>query len=115
MRDAMKKTTAVSVIALSLALVGGNFAPQLGLGVKPAAAQQQKDKGKAPQVSQKVGKPLQEAQALIQQKKFKEAEAKLHEVEQISGKSAYESYVTNQLMLAAAAGQGDYASAAKVL
>lgn len=108
----MKKTTAASVIALSLVLVG-NVAPQLGLGISPAAAQQ--TKGKTPPLNPKIGKPLQEAQNLINEKKFKDALAKLAEVEQMPNKSPYETYLTNLFALNCNVQLQDWGSAAKSL
>lgn len=76
------------------------------LASSPAVAAQ-------PQVSAKVGKPLQEAQKLAQQKKFKEAMAKVKEAAAVSGKSDYEQKVVNEFTAFVAVNSGDYATAAK--
>jgi tetratricopeptide (TPR) repeat protein len=110
----MKKTTAVSLIALGLALAGGNVAPDLGLGIKPAAAQKKEEKKDGPKLSAKVGKPLQEADALIKAKNFKGALAKIKEVEAIPGKTPYEQYVTDELEGIVQVNLGDYGAAARV-
>lgn len=65
------------------------------------------------QVSAKVGKPLQEAQKLAQQKKFKEAAAKVKEAAAVSGKSEYEEKVVNEFTAFVAMNTKDYATAAK--
>jgi tetratricopeptide (TPR) repeat protein len=60
-----------------------------------------------------VGKPLQEAQQLMKQGKNKEALAKLHELDKISGKSANETYLIERTRAGAASSAGDYDAAAK--
>ncbi|HKY89813.1 MAG TPA: hypothetical protein VJM11_02195 [Nevskiaceae bacterium] len=59
-----------------------------------------------------VGKPLQEAQKLIQAKKFKEALVSVNAAEQVGGLTPYETFVVNQMRGAAAAGAGDSVGAA---
>lgn len=59
-----------------------------------------------------VGKPLQEAQKLIQDKKFKEALAPIAEAEKVGKLSEYESFVIAQMRGAASAGAGDAVGAA---
>jgi hypothetical protein len=65
------------------------------------------------QVSAKVGKPLAEAQGLAQQKKFKEAMAKVKEAQAIPKKTPYEEAVTNEMLAYVALNLGDYATASK--
>ena len=60
-----------------------------------------------------LGRPLQSAQELIKNKKFHDALEKLHEIDGVSGKSAYETYVLEQLRLVASTSAGDGATAAK--
>ena len=43
-------------------------------------------------VRAELGKPIQAAQALIKQGKFKEALSKLHEADAIAGRTPYENY-----------------------
>ena len=64
-------------------------------------------------VRPEVGKPLQEAQALIKAQKYKEALAKAHDADAVSGKTANETYLVERMRIAAASGAGDVATAAK--
>lgn len=64
-------------------------------------------------VRPEVGKPLQAAQKLIVEKKFKEALTEVAKVDAIANRTAYESFVTEQMRGAAAAGAGDNATALK--
>jgi len=66
-------------------------------------------------VGPEVGKPLQAAQALIKSGQFREALAKLHEADNVSGKSAYETSVIEQLRAIAAVNGGEPAVAAKAV
>ncbi len=63
-------------------------------------------------VRPEVGKPLQAAQKLIAEKKFKEALAEVAKVDS-SKLTPYESFVTEQMRGAAASGAGDNATALK--
>ena len=78
-------------------------APVLGLSIAHAADT----------VRAEVGTPLQAAQALMKQGKNKEALAKLREADNVSGKSAHESYLIERVRAAAASGAGDNDAAAK--
>ena len=60
-----------------------------------------------------VGKPLQDAQALMKQGKHREALAKLREADNVSNKTANESYVIERVRAAAASAAGDNEAAAK--
>lgn len=60
-----------------------------------------------------VGKPLQEAQASLQAKNFKEALAKIDAAEGVGKLTPYESYIVNRMRGAAAAGAGDLSTATK--
>ncbi len=62
-------------------------------------------------VSAKVGKPLLEAQSLFQKGDYKAAMAKVNEVEAISGKTAEETKIVNQMRDAIAAKSGDASTA----
>jgi hypothetical protein len=64
---------------------------------------------------EQVGKPVQQAQQLIRQKKFADALARLKEADAVPDKSPYETYVIAETRAAATAGSGDYAAAAKAL
>lgn len=67
----------------------------------------------AESVRPEVGKPLQEAQALIKAGKNKEALAKLREADAAAGKNANESFLVDRVRASAAMGAGDYDLAAK--
>jgi len=58
-------------------------------------------------VRAEVGAPLQAAQGLMKDKKFKEALAKIHEAELIPNRTPYEIFVTDQMRGSAAANNGD--------
>ena len=60
-----------------------------------------------------VGKPLQAAQELIKAGKYREALAKVHELDGFGGKSGAESLMVERMRLAAASGAGDADTAAK--
>ena len=62
-------------------------------------------------VSAKVGKPLLEAQQLFQKGDYKAAMAKVNEVEAISGKTAEETKIVNQMRDAIAVKSGDASTA----
>ena len=60
-----------------------------------------------------VGKPLQAAQEMIKAGKYREALAKVHEVDGVAGKSSAENLLIERMRLAAASGAGDADTAAK--
>ena len=60
-----------------------------------------------------VGKPLQAAQELMKQQKYKEALAKVGEADSVPGKTPYEAFIVERMRGAAAAGAGDADTAAK--
>lgn len=64
-------------------------------------------------VSAKVGKPIQDAQNLMQQNKFREALNKVNEADKVSGKSAYEQFVVNDMKASLYSRLGNYTSAAQ--
>lgn len=64
-------------------------------------------------VRAEVGRPLQAAQELLKAQKYKEALAKIHETEGISGKTPYENLTIERMRGVAAAGAGDADTAAK--
>jgi len=68
----------------------------------PAATTAPKDT-----VREEVGKPLQAAQELMKDKKFKEALAKIHEAEAIPNRTAYENFIIDRMRGSAAANNGD--------
>jgi len=106
----MTTSKAISRIALSFAIATGFVGADLVVAPQAALAAQ-----KAPTVSPKVGKPLQDAQALGKQKKFKEAIAKAQEAVAVSGKTPYETYMTNEILGGLYIQTQDYGNAAKVL
>lgn len=87
------------------------FAPAVaillaGLAATPAPAAERT-------VRPEVGHPLQQAQELLRQNKFRDALAKLREVEQAGSLSSYEASLTEQIRGIAATGAGDFALAAR--
>ena len=68
-----------------------------------------------PQVSKAVAKPLKAAQDAMQAKRYQEALAKLREVQAISGKSAYDQYLIDEMFGYIAVRTKDYAEAARAL
>src|SRR6186997_2511724 len=83
--------------AICAALVSACF----GLGL---AAQAQQREGVRPE----VGKPLQAAQALVKQRKGREAMAEIAKAEAVPNRTAYENQVIAQMKAAAASAAGDY-------
>jgi outer membrane protein assembly factor BamD (BamD/ComL family) len=80
----------------------------LALVLAPAPLLAQKDT-----LRPAVGKPLQDAQKLIQGKDYKAALPKIAEAEAVGGLTPYETFVIAQMRGAAAAGAGDSALAAQ--
>jgi len=76
-------------------------------GVAVAAKQQK--------VSEKVGKPLQEAQKAIQEKDFNKALAKLEEAKAVDKRTPYENYVISQFETNAYVGLKQYDKAARAI
>ncbi|MBI2993467.1 MAG: hypothetical protein HYY48_04730 [Gammaproteobacteria bacterium] len=70
---------------------------------------------KEQKIGVKVGKPLQAAQELTQQKKWKEALAKVNEANAISGKTAWEQFKIDQFLVYISLNLADYGSAAKAM
>lgn len=62
---------------------------------------------------QEIGKPLQAAQDLMKQQKYREALAKINEADAMSNKTPYESFIVERMRGAAASGAGDADTAAK--
>jgi len=73
------------------------------------AAQAQAQGGTRPE----IGKPLQAAQDMIKAGKYREALAKVREVDGVGGKTAGETLLIERMRLAAASGAGDADTAAK--
>jgi hypothetical protein len=97
----MRLTARVRAFALALSLAAaGAFAPQ-------ALAQ------KTDAVRPEVGKPLQAAQALIKQRKGKEALAEVAKAEAVSGRTANENLLIQQMRGSASVLAGDHDGAIK--
>lgn len=75
------------------------------------AAEQDQARSKGETVRPEVGAPLQAAQALIREKKYREALAKIHEAENVKDKTPYEVYIIDRMRGVAAASAGDVAGA----
>jgi tetratricopeptide (TPR) repeat protein len=81
--------------------------------VGTAFAKDTKDAKNADTVGPKVGKPLQEAQSLMQSRKYTEALAKIDEADAVPKKTPYEQYMIERMRGAAAAAAGQLDTAAK--
>jgi hypothetical protein len=87
----------LGALALAVAATfGGNFSFEHGVQLTTAQAQSEP-------LRPEVGRPLQAASELIKQRKFKEALAKLHEVDAVPNRSAYENFLLEQMRGSAAA------------
>lgn len=64
---------------------------------------------------EEVGKPVQAAEQLLKQKRFREALAKLQEADAVPGKTPYEVYVIEAMRAVAALDSGDYPGTIKAL
>jgi tetratricopeptide (TPR) repeat protein len=80
---------------------------------QPQAALAADKKPAGPTVRKEIGLPLQEAQALIKQKKIKDATAKYKEAVAVPEKTAYEQSLVNEMGAFLALNSKDYAGAAK--
>lgn len=78
--------------AASALLFSGAVALPIALAVAPTAAEAKNS------IGAKVGKPLQEAQKLAQEKNFTAALAKAKEADAVAGKSPYEEFVVKDFL-----------------
>ena len=93
-------------LGLAMAAIGFTAAtPMLGLSTAVAAET----------VRAEVGVPLQAAQTLMKQGKFKDALGKLRDADNVSGKTPNESYLIERVRAAAASSAGDYDVANKAI
>lgn len=103
----MIRTRLFTAALLGTALAFGSFAAVMA----PSEAFAQKaggdKKGSGDTVRPEVGTPLQAAQALIGQKKYKEAMAKVKEADAVANKTPYEAGVVLQFRVAVAQALGD--------
>jgi len=60
-----------------------------------------------------VGKPLQAAQELLKEGKYKDALAKVHEADAVADRTPYENFILDRMRASAAAAAGDDATAVK--
>jgi tetratricopeptide (TPR) repeat protein len=110
----MKAATPLSATAIALVLALGTCISAVTATVPAYAADKDKDKDKPkqPSVGPKVAKPLVEAQKLMAEKKFPEALKKLEEAQQVTGKTPYEEYATDDMLGIVYVNLQDYANAA---
>jgi hypothetical protein len=87
--------------------IGLTMLPHAPLGIAVAHAQDEE------KLRPEVGKPLQKAQDLLKQHKLPEATAQLHEADAAKNKTAYESFVIEEMRGSIAQASGDMAGAAK--
>ena len=71
--------------------------------------------GEAPAARAEVGKPVQEAQALVRANKYAQALARLKAADAVPDKSPYETYVIEETRAVATIASGDYAAGVKAL
>jgi hypothetical protein len=96
-----------------LAAVGLNATlPVLGL-TQSAYAADDADKAKTETVRPEIGTPLQAAQALMKEQKYKEALTKIAETDAVADKTPFETYSIDRMRGAAAANAGDTVQAGK--
>jgi Tfp pilus assembly protein PilF len=103
LRAALRASTLAAAVAAAFGLQTGH---EGGLRWSTAHAQSEP-------VRAEVGKPLQAAADLIKGKKFKEALAKLREVEAVPNRTPYENFLLEQMRASAASQTGDYDQAIK--
>ena len=96
-----------------LALASGIAAMAVTIDRAPVAraAEPDQTQSKNETVRPEVGTPLQAAQALIREKKYREALAKIREAENVKDKTPYEVYIIDRMRGVAAASAGDVAVA----
>lgn len=100
------RTVRLTAIAVAVAAAfGAQVTPRGEVGWSSAHAQEQ--------VRAEVGRPLQAARDLIKGQKFKEALAKLKEVEAVPNRTAYENFLLEQMRASAAMQAGDLATASR--
>jgi hypothetical protein len=100
------RSVRLTALAFAVALAfGAEIGPGGELGWSAAQAQEQ--------VRAEVGRPLQAARDLIKQQKYRDALAKLREVEAVPNRTANENFLLEQMRASAAMQAGDLATAAK--
>jgi len=102
----MKKLNIVSAITISLMLATGV------VGIGPVF---QPSQAVAQSVSPEVGRPLQSARELAEQKKFNEAIAEAKKADAVSKKSDYEAYMVNEILGSIYLQARQYSNAASTL
>lgn len=104
----VKLTTSVRHFGVGLiAAVSSIGAAAVMTGSLPVARAAEPDQRKGEALRPEVGVPLQAAQALIRDKKYREALAKIREAENVRDKTAYEIYIIDRMRGVAAASAGD--------
>jgi outer membrane protein assembly factor BamD (BamD/ComL family) len=100
-----QSSSLLTVLGLGIAAAG--FASVVA--VSTAAAADQK-----PTVSKALAKPLKAAQEALQAKKYADAIAKLRDVQNMPGRTAFDDYTINEMLGYADVRTGNYAEAARV-
>lgn len=98
-RSRLRRRAALATLCFGLVVFTGGA----------VAEQKAADKGSS--LRAEVGKPLQAARDLMQQKQYKEALAKVDEASHIANLTPYEHYIVDRMRGAAAGGAGDSATA----
>jgi tetratricopeptide (TPR) repeat protein len=98
-----------------LALASGIAVTAVAIKSVPIAraAEQDQTQSKGETVRPEVGTPLQAAQVLIREKKYREALAKIREAENVKDKTPYEVYIIDRMRGVTAASAGDTAVAVR--
>ncbi len=109
----MMSRTRNTAFALILSIVGGSIVPGAMQAAYAEGEQAPQEASKEKAVSAEVGKPYQEAQALIKDKKYQEALAKLDSIT-VEKKTPYETFIIDRARLAIAALTNDDKLAAEV-
>src|SRR5215212_8422539 len=86
----ISRRAAIGAAVVFVSLAFGALAQQKGEGVRP-----------------EVGKPLQAAQALVKQRKGREAMAEIAKAEAVPNRTAYENQIIAQMKAAASSASGD--------
>ena len=89
------------------ALVSSAFLAPVLLPLAPARADEAPASAPKDTVRPEVGTPLQAAQKLMQEKKFTEALAKIHEAELVPNRTPYENFIIDRMRGSAAANAGN--------
>ncbi|MDW8373930.1 MAG: hypothetical protein RMM29_09835 [Planctomycetota bacterium] len=95
------------------AALAATLAAFLALAIEDDGVRVRSARAQGETVRAEVGKPLQAARDLIKAQRFKEALAKLREVDAVPNRTEYENFLLEQMRASAASQAGDYEQAIK--